>query len=314
VYSIVAIAWLGTLASADDALKARFRREAPKGWEKLRDSEKHLVGVAHMESWSTQNGQKSEHWGINKFTRFETNGDMSSLSTQGLSRTKTTVVAVNLKYTFRLERDSSSDPYILRGLKFAPPSETLEEVHSANSVFPIMECTRVLLGMPLESLITEPGFVLGAVSDVPSPTEPAVRVDFRYSAPKLKIEATDGWMTLNPNNNWALLAAEYNLRKDWRVSIRNEYRPIYDGPIMLAKNQRINRFSEKNIEEIYQSTMDELEDHAPPESSFLLSAFGLPEPSAPASSRPRSNLHYWLISAATFLLVASVGLRWAARR
>jgi len=296
---------------ADDALKARFLREAPQGWGRLRESEQRVVGLLHTESWALNDGKRNQEWGVDRYARIQRNGDMlARISYFGM---RTVVLAANTRYSFKAERASDPAPYVLRYLKLGPLSTTLEEVESATHLRVLLRASRHLLGAELEDLIKEPGFVFKGISESSEGTTPIVRVDFEYNSIKRDMHGRNCWMTFSPTENWVLQAAEYSPRKDWRVSIHNEYRPNRNGRLSLYRVQRFNRFSEHKIDENYQYTFDELEDRAVPESAFMLTEFGLPEPSEPAP-RVGNRLHYWLIGGAVALFLAGMGLRWAARR
>jgi hypothetical protein len=308
----VAVAWFCAASSrADDALKARFLREAPQGWGRLGESEQQVTGMLHTEWWALNDGKRNQEWGVDAHAKFQRNGDaLARISYRGV---RTVVLAANPRYSFKLERASDGAPYVLRYLTLGPLSTTLDEIESATHLRSLLGGSHNLLGEPLEDLIKEPGFVLKGIAEKSEGTTPTVRVDFEYDSIKRDMHDRDGWMTFVPTENWALQAAEYRPRKDWRVSILNEYRPNRNGRLALYRIQRLIRFSEQKVEENYQYTFDEIEDRAVPESAFMLTEFGLPEPSE-SVPYPRSRLHYWLIGGAVTLFVAGVILRRAVRR
>jgi hypothetical protein len=121
-------------------------------------------------------------------------------------------------------------------------------------------------------------------------------------------------MTFLPNDDWALKASEYNLRRDWRVAVTNEYQRGSSGQLNIRRSERINRFSDHKVEENYRYTFDEIANEVAPAAVFTLTTFGLPEPGEAASANYESKAHYWFIGGAVALFVVAIGLRWASRR
>ena len=315
VFELVIVASSCAAATADeDRRKAEFLRQAAPGWRHLRESAERTVGTLHIEAWATQDGKRMEKWGSNTYTRFQQNGESVLLTSYGASRSRFTTIGINNRYMFNLERVSESAPYVVRGIEFGQPAKAIASLRAHVAFFGARDGPTSLLGVSLEEFVGDPDFRIKEISQTADAGKPCTRVEFEYHSPKRKHDLTNAWVTFSHTEDWALLAAEYNPREDWRASIRNEYRVNRSGRVALYRRQYLSRFSKEKIDENYQFTFDELEDRAEPESTFTLSHFGLPEPSDPASPHRAGNAHFWFIGCGLGLVVVAAGLRWAARR
>ncbi len=270
------------LAAGDSDLGQRFLRDAPRGWAKLREAERRLVGVAHIEYWSVTKGQKIVH--LDHHIEFKRNGDLVRLVKSSPKSESSSVEIVGPRYFFHLTKATGKAPYVRRSLSFGEPSINIKDEGFLSSTyfFRALQFAREFWNVPLEELVAGPGFVVKGISQRVVGTKKIVRVEFLAKSAKYKQEWRSAWMELCPDENWALQKAEYWPRSDWRQTITNEFRPRKDGRLSPYRSRIVGRFSvsqfsKEEVEETYQFTLDEIEERVVPESEFTLPAFGLPE-------------------------------------
>ncbi len=96
------------LAAGDSDLGQRFLRDAPRGWAKLREAERRLVGVAHIEYWSVTKGQKIVH--LDHHIEFKRNGDLVRLVKSSPKSESSSVEIVGPRYFFHLTKATGKAP------------------------------------------------------------------------------------------------------------------------------------------------------------------------------------------------------------
>jgi hypothetical protein len=113
------------LALGKGDLEQRFLREAPRGWAKLREAERRLVGVAHIEGWTIKKGRKNVH--RDSYIQFKRNGDLVRLIQSSTKSESSFVEVVGPRYFFLLTKPTRKASYVLRNLAFGEPSINIKD-------------------------------------------------------------------------------------------------------------------------------------------------------------------------------------------
>jgi hypothetical protein len=296
------------------SLKQRLYGEAPAGWRRLREREQQVVGQVICQGWRTDAGQERERI-KNASYEFARNGNLVRLAVRDLDQPggSTAVYVIGPRYSFQLSRATVASPYVLTSLEIGPPRVTAEKFRGGTYFYRIIQAWREIWSIPLEELITDPGFKLEGISEIRDGGKPLVRVAFSFDSGKHSVKYRDAYLLLSPTANWALVRAEMD-ETTWRhETYANRNRYDERGEPILAESHRTNQYLQANAFEEFLCEFTRLDRKVVPESEFTLSAFGLPEPDWAEPVRPASRIHYWFIGAAVVLFAVALWLRRRAR-
>lgn len=313
---LVAIAG-ALLFQVDVTLRERFLREAPQGWSRLRDAEKDACGVLHVETWDVRGGERQEGTGLDRIVNFKTNKDYARviMGFRNYSASKANpdaerAIVVGPDYEFVADRPSPSDQFSLRGVNSVKPTRDHGLVYEKTYLYRALRAPHEFWhgNLSLEKLASDPRFEIRKISEDWSPVGRVVRVAFSLDSPKLQQCWKDAWMELDPDNDWALMKAEYTSRDGNRWSIANEYRLDRQGRNILGRFKQVISDPKTGTSGHYLLTMDDLRSEPTSESEFRLSAFGLPEPGIPMGVGS-SAVHLWFFAAAIILTLSATVLK-----
>jgi len=278
-------------AAPDGALQARFLKEAPLGWEKIRARELQVVGTLRMKISSLQGGKKVDS-AKDRIIAFRRNGDLTSYSTTVEGGTGNTTIVVAPHYAFKIGRRSPDLPYSLQSLSFGDANVLVEEVKKGSYLWSVLSTPRSCYGEPMSDLIKSPGFAIRSISTSQDDAGEIVRVAFESGSKQTKFNFKDAWITMRPSQDWAIQKGEYNLSDDWRIIHENVYEKASDGKDRLSLSLNIYDHPKEKTRQFYDYTFEHLKAEAVPESAFSLSAYGMPEPDRPLAVNNRGMLHY----------------------
>lgn len=315
-FSALAISLFALRSGADQtSARARFLREAPAAWGRLSRAERQSAGSIHQQSYAYTAGVKNSTWGKNKHIEFQRNENLYTLlEWHEASDRKVSVSAVAPTYAFRADRSSNSSLYALRGIMFGPPERTQPVIMEKTYFFLATQANRALWGVPIADLVAEPHFILKKVVETGDGPEQLVRVDFECKPKKYKINFMNASMILDPSRDWSLVEAEYDVREGWRTTIKNEFKDRGPGQPSLSRHLHVNAFNDTQSQESYEFHFEDHQTKVIPQSAFLLSAYGLPEPNRPMGADRRDRSPYLFFGGAAVLFAVALGIRWKARR
>ena len=162
--------------------------------------------------------------------------------------------------------------------------------------------------IPLDELVTDPGFKLKRVEEVSVDGLKCLKVHFAGALARHKQTFLDSWVILDPARDWSILMSEAAFAK-FKLTVDNEYWPKTGGISWLRHCKMTNTYPAEHVEENHEYFFDRVEQAPIPASTFLLSSFGMPEPNRPVAADYRSKVHYWLIGGAVAMFAAAYALR-----
>lgn len=313
------------LAGGDDTWKKRFFAEAPRKWAEYLSRCERFQGSG---SFSHVDMLAGEKWVEKGAYEFKQNPDCGCALFGGvvedIAGERHSLRCINSRYVFEL----FGRPWVLD--HWEPLSEK-EGVPSPRAS--VEQRTREALhfmytDQQLSSLITQPEFTVHSVTPMNLGEREFAKVEFAYRPEKAdppKLRLTDGWVLLDPQRYWVINNYQVSVvrlagGKSWKGSMVGTYEyeegvagiPIPKRLVIRNKqvddNGKADDFEMRHEFKIVEAEV--------PESEFLLSAFGLPEPVEPValnSQKPMPPYLWVLIGVGTFAMLA-VGFRYLARR
>jgi hypothetical protein len=316
--------------------KERFLSEAPHKWAEYRTLGKRLQGSCLVSYRDRSAGAK-----VFSSVRYECKqNDVCALAlTQDLGDTPKTrkgrLEVVNSRYAFRLERSAPDRPWILVGTSFHP-----EQGYGLSRLTPDVRVAGIFVDKALSfssiheclvDMIRDPDFVIKNVTAVVQEGQEGVRLEFsnrpKMTAPR-KVKANEipggwnpvggGWVLLDPAHYWVIRA--YDVHTEWqdrstgRMTATFSYKEGQNGLPILSRilgnyKGTTAQGSRAETEDNHEYNLTERPDV--PESEFMLTAFGLPEPPE-VPGRPRWYL--WAAAMGVLCLILAVLFRTLGRR
>ncbi len=170
-------------------------------------------------------------------------------------------------------------------------------------------------GIAFSEVMADPSFGFKAVETLDG--EPVrYKISYRFH-PEGKLVYRDGWVVVRPDRNWSIQS--FGLEADRPADGKRltdymrgetEYGPVQDGFALPTKTNILTMGMLRR-----EFVFDAIRHEVLPDREFTLSAYGLPEPDAPAarpSRRPGASTPYF--AAATASLAVALLLAWQAHR
>ncbi len=304
---------LPSVTSAEEGIQERFFSEAPAGWKKLKDFSRnvHLVYGERRDSDAAGSSEPDE-------TRSEIKirGDSSLIHKVGPTIEKVGVTTP--KFSFGIKRHSPQDEWEV--MYIGRPREEfnweIEEPVNSNA-----RLSYTFMGIPLDELVKSSDVALGSVTEVNDDTTGKSLVRLEYECvggelefPTGKAPVQGGWFLLDPDLYWAICEAGIRLPDaNWRILVR--YGIDGDGrPIVESKEEIVEHRKGANAGKVSSVGYDFVayEHKVVPESDFLPSTYGLPNPVSIDTSSPSGRT--WLFLFGNFVLVIGIAVYWYYRR
>jgi len=320
---------VGRLSAQGDAtLQDRFANEAPREWEKYRVRAARFQGTY---TWavtfnSNKPGVPARRERTEKHYEFKQREGCAlfleeSIEEKNEKASETWARVSNPRYGFEVRRRHAAGPWtvshldtdLTNGLSFPAPSTFVEMV----STYP---CSFASINRRLRIVVKEPGFELKRVTHVKRDGESLAKMEFAYMPEDpFHIPLRGGWVLYDPAHYWII--REYDVQMDWpapqgavsqgTIASALQYQDADDGfPIIkrIAQKIRISSFVDND------NSFDfDIREGDVPESDFVLSAFGLPEPPGFEGKRP-TRWYLWVGLAGIGCLVLSAVFAWRKRR
>lgn len=292
----------------DAAQKSRLYGEAVDAWSRAREADARVSFTIRRSMWMMKDGVKRE---TVPPTRFEIrrDGDLASVLKTQKEGGFDDVSVSGPSYGFRLSHATSSDPYSMRALIFDDPKASMKRI-GIDHLLAALASSHACWSVPLEDLISDPAFSLEGIRLVDN--DRIVEVRFHCDYKKKAIHFKDGILLLEPARNWALIESQFSVMDGRRTTVTNQFDPKKGRT--LKANLVKHRSEQLNNEEHYDCEFEDVRFGPVAESSFTLSAYGLPEPNRLVPTNDRSTIHFWFIGAAVVLLAAASAIRWRSRR
>ncbi len=292
----------------DATQKSRLYGEAVDAWSRARKADERVSFTIRRRMWTVKDGVKRE---TVPPTRFEIrrDGNLASVLKTQKEGGFDDVTVSGPSYGFRVSHAMSSDPYSLRALVFGEPKSSIKRI-GIDHLLAALASAHACWSVPLEDLISDPAFSLEGIKLVDDDRIVEVRFQCDY---KKKFHFKDGVLLLDPAREWALIESQFNVTTDGRrTTVTNQFEPGSGGAM---KANLVKHRSEKyNNDEHYDCELEDVKFGPVAESSFTLSAYGLPEPNQLVPTNDRSTIHFWFIGAAVVLFAAATAIRWRSRR
>lgn len=247
-------------------------------------------------------------------TTFQTDGDLIRFETTRFKMGDMHAAVAGPRYGFTLKRPSADRQYSLGGLSKAPPVATLKTLRTWHRGFEGIEFPHQLSRTDLGEIIRDPSFVCKDVDNHREADDELVRVKFDYRPKAPLAPMLDGVLLLDPKINWAVRKASFHIRDDLFAEVENTYTKDAQGEFAPARSREDLRYNGGKALFSQSWTLDSIRHDTSPESAFLLSAFGLPEPTEAVVGSQDNHLNYWFFGVAFFLLAAAMTIRWRASR
>lgn len=289
IVAAITIAVAGQRAYCDESaeLMARFRSEAPAGWERLAKAEQNLSGSADVftvENYTKDHRKEERRHAI----IWHRQGDCFRLEqtiVDGPKAGNTTITANNANYFFQVRRPQEA----ANGWRLTANGSMQQKRD-----WPLVFGEFRIACDPATSLLAGNNHLLWDIAKAAgfswtkaSQEDQGIRVDFRTTGRDFfdKPFAVNGWAEFDPNNSWAMRAC-VTIREDF------EYRMSTVNTFVEPDRSGLRRVAST----VYRSTAPHgtgerrftfgpyREGDVTPE-MFRLAAFGLPDPLGPLPRR-----------------------------
>lgn len=295
-------------AEADEVSSNRLITEAVPAWRKLKAAEEHGTFTVRERKWVTEKGQTLDHASRASRKRLVRDGPSFLLSYIAEGPAGEAHFGANPRYVFHVDRRAPAEPYVLRSLELDTTGKAPAALKRQIVSFLTIARSRLFASIPLEELITDPGFQLKGIEEVSVDGLKCLKVNFAGALTNHKQTFLDSWVILDPKRDWCILKSEAAIAK-FKLITENEYWPESGGVSWLRRCKMMNLFPVEQVEEHTDHLIDKVDQAAVPASTFLLSSFGMPEPDRPIRSDYQGKIHYWLIGGAIVLFAAAYLIR-----
>lgn len=283
-----------SMATADEPLIQRFRREAPEGWKSLRESTLHRQGTLTVLGEAIEGFDKSLNGSTKVVFAFDAPQMMlhfvQEASRPGLPR-RDYLYGINGEYSFFLEKPKRDEPWTV-GSMDRNGERLNKKVRSFGSQ---LFASYMIDEQDLTSIVAKPGFRIESIRSVADQGPDLVELKFtakEFENKRYQIKA--GTIRFNPLKYWCVVGYDLDLLLDApaKSAARQKYDDIdgypaikeivYDFTSIAPDKQLFHRRKTSTID---------YEPEAPSSKIFRLAAYGMPEPSSPGTA----GRSWWLI-------------------
>ncbi len=279
---------------ANDALKERFLREAPKGWERMANSRNHFRTKVRETQWGTLDGKEVESAKSEIRMNLNMNLPMFAIETFSYKIDSPLRFAFvsGKDYAFELTRKLRTSPLVVTRL--GKDDSIRELFKQGNYAWRAIGVPYELWGQSLFEMVKSPQFRIDRIEEFEQDNLGIIRVWFDCGDKNLTMQVKDARIDLLPQFDWALKSAEFKATDQIRMEIMNDYQPPQNGKIELKSYLRSKHVPIEKVSTFIRFDYDGFEYEPIPDSYFTLSNYGLPEPgelvSNPKSISPRMLL------------------------
>ena len=283
----------GIGVQAQEDLKQRFLREAPKAWEVYRQRANRLQGdiilIISTESprwqmrreFQVKRCPSAKLW-LTQYFPGQPSGNETVQKRKRLERGEVTVS--NSKYSFRLRRHAPDSPWFVTEVDTADAhaGRIFDDADMEFNVLAPVTLGWATGGPPPR--LGDARLSIAQVAPVESDGRQLVKVEYRYrpEAGPGTPEQGEGWALLDPANGWVVreadLSTTYGAETNGPSHIHAvfEYgRPSNQGLLLLRRTVELSFPSSADAKNVTEYNMREQD---VPEREFTLSAFGFAEP------------------------------------
>lgn len=297
-----------TPCAADQTLRDRFLRDAPRGWEELQQAYDRVVGAGRNEAVSHRDGKIVQQVVFD--FKVKQNGEWI-LWERSDPKTKSALAGGrNSSYAFSVSK-AADKPWTLKSVNHDGTAVYWEARRGGGIAF--FQSPWIILGrFSLSEIASDPSFKIRTLTEEVRDGHTLVVVQFDAAVKNAQpgwppTELRHGRLVLDPSISWAMREGNVVLQPD---SAKYTFSIDYDAPQKKIKKFHIEN-EQGSLTTKATFEVNELEFCAAPESDFTLSAYGIAEPKTPAKP---VRWWLWIALAGGGLLVLGVGFAWWKRR
>lgn len=318
-------------SASDPVLEQRVRTEYPQALARLELRYAVMQGRAILNAWvGASNQRKDDPTKTFDFAFDERHGKTTRTTKTGASEGKKslyqTASGFNPKYSFTIQKEEPSSDWFLRAVSDGPTSGVR---NCSTMIGRAVLCTTQVNEINLQ------GWMKSSSTKFDSVTEEATEADphallIRFTTTPINRETKQakgtkqfGWLVVSPDEGWILREYGISHSRGEKVNTTHvgqvEYRRSTDGHLDPSRrSERVfiglaERGTTQEPAGGSELTIESLRFDALPESDFLLSAFGLPEPSKGDTPPPAARWP-WFLGAAMLAFGVAAGLKYASGR
>ena len=278
-------------ALADEAPPNRLISEAIPAWQKLKTAEERVNFTMHEARWATEHGRSLDHWTKRSQKRLVRDGSSFLTKASAEGSDLESYFAANPRYLFNVSRPSKTGPYTLRQLDLNTSDEARADLERQLVIFYSMARWRLLASIPLEELVTDPGFQLKQIEGISVDGLACVKVRFAGALTRHKQTFLDSWVIFDPARDWSIVGSETNFER-YKSTMENEYWSASGGVSWLRRCRMTSIYPAEQIVENHEYRFDKGDPSPISASTFLLSSFGMPEPDRPVAADHAAQLEF----------------------
>jgi hypothetical protein len=153
-------------AEADEGPPNRLISDAIPAWRKQKAAEEHVNFTMQERRWATENGQSLDHWSKRSRKRLVRDGSsfLAMISDEGAVGEG--YFGANPRYLFNISRPADTAPYVLRQLDLDASDKARADLQRQLTIFNSIARSRLFASIPLDELVTDPGFKLKRIEEV----------------------------------------------------------------------------------------------------------------------------------------------------
>jgi hypothetical protein len=294
---------------ADETLRQRFLREAPRGWQELQHLYDQIVGMGRVDVVTRVDGKTVAHlvWDF----KIKQNGTWIFWERTDTKSASAVAAASNSSYAFIVSQRADK-PWTLQGVE-KEGTAVYWEARRGGGLGHFQSPWIIVCRFPLDEITSDPSFKIRAVTEEVRDGQSLVVLEFDAAVKNAQpgwapSELRYGRLVLDPGISWAMREGSVTLEPG---SQQFKFSIDYHAP-----EKKIKKYETVNIDALGHTTsgtleVTQLEFRAAPESDFTMSVYGFDEPKT-----PRKPVRWWLWIAVGGggLLLVGVGVAWWRRR
>jgi hypothetical protein len=294
--------------NADETLRQRLLREAPRGWQELQHLYERVVGTGRNDAVTRADGKTVAHlvWDF----KVKQNGQWIFWERTDANSGSGVAAASNSSYAFSVSKRPDK-AWTLQGVEQEGTAVYWEARRGGGFAF--FQSPWIIIGkFSLNEIMSEPSFKIRAVTEEVRDGQSLVVLEFDAAVKNAQpgwapSELRYGRLVLDPSISWAMREGSVTLEPD---SSKFRFVIDYDAPEKKIKkleivNEGLGYATSAKFE------VKQLEFRAAPESDFTMSVYGFEEPKTPAKP---VRWWLWIALVGGGLLLVGVGFAWWKRR